>query len=708
MTHLQNEYPEVTKVDVVGDVHGCFDELLELLGVLGYEPDSEGLWRHPEGRLLAFVGDITDRGPKSREALEFVRKHVEEDLAFVSRGNHDDKLGRALKGNPIKIAHGLESTLEELKDWEEDEKKQDYSKWLLDLPLSITFDAGKLLVCHAAPPPKDAGRGRIKSAALYGHTTGGRDANGFPVRLDWVPSYNEKATEDTPFVVWGHVTHEEPYVTPKAVCVDTCCFGGNKLTALRYPERELVSVLSRQEREDGRNLAIGGSGKTPKLRTTKPKPITDMSLPYLLEKLQEKEEDVLYLVDTDELLNKRQCGPLIIANASKALFEPEAEHQLYSKGIVYTKDPYRLVSLPLVKMHNHGCREFSDEVSRRFEDVRGVDIVFVEKMDGTMIQVFEHEGNVVFTTRSVMEGNEEYIDDSSFPYMEAAREIAKEKYPHIIDPSFVKGKTLVFELIHPEARVVTDYGDLQSLTLLSVFDLEEYDYWSSSRVSEFADEHDLDTSEIFLKTDKLDQGVAEVRNALDGREDLPEGAIVCFEQDGKVIHRVKVKTMEYLKYHRLKFQCTYKSVVEMIWNRPEMQDWDTFNAQLKKNLLTEEEVESFYREHFDRFMMYMKGVKEIRDNATAIVEDFNDRYDKGDLQTGEYYKTLAMWSREKFDQTLFGFIMAYARNGELPLDDVMWSHEPCTGFKAIVTRWKDGEEKISLDSLSFEVDLELN
>lgn len=692
---VQLEAHNFHEVDVIGDVHGCFEELIELVEKLGYVKSESGLYIHPDERLLAFVGDLTDRGPENFKCLSFALEHVNRGYAVWCQGNHDNKLYRWLKGNPVKVGNGLASTVSELEHLPETEKLR-LSKLIENLPLYVDLDDGKLRICHAAAPPKNAGRGKTKSVLLYGHTTGKRNEEGFPERLNWVPAYNQTATEDTPYVVYGHVTHAEPYVTEHACCIDTACFTGNKLSAFRWPEREVVSVPSRQKWDGTRQLVLHDkkSKKTPVKRAIDPVPIDDMSLPHLLGQLRDNEEDVLYLIDTDDMLNKREHdNGLLIANASKGLFEPEYEHQFYSKGIVYQTDPYRLVSLPLVKMHNHGRREFSDKVSRRYENESGVRFVYPEKMDGTMIQLFEHEGETYFTTRSVLEGTGADLEEGDFPFIGEARRIASEKYPQLLNPEFLKGKTLVFELIHPDNRIVTNYGDREALVLLSVFDLNTFEYWTNDDVIEFAVQNGLDRFEILIESDDFQKGVDKIIAKLEDADNLPEGSIVCFEKDGQIVHRVKVKTQEYLKYHRLKFQCTLKSVVEMLWNQPELHDWDAFNEYLQDNLLTEEEVEQFYREHFDTFMEWYRECKQLRAKAKAVVETFNEGYE-GDPEAnkGAYYKALAIHSNEHHND-VFSYVMSFARDGEIPLIDVMWRNEPCNGFKGIVSKWREDQEE---------------
>src|SRR5262245_12484249 len=88
---------------------------------------------------------------------------------------------------------------------------------------------------------------------------------------------------------------------------------------------------------------------------------TDMNLrlDHLLEDLRTRGADILRAIDSDPLLLKRQSGELVLANAGPMLFTPQQSHQLYAKGIVYRRDPFEVVSVPLVKIYNLGEKDVS-------------------------------------------------------------------------------------------------------------------------------------------------------------------------------------------------------------------------------------------------------------------------------------------------------------------------------------------------------------
>jgi protein phosphatase len=227
--------------DIIGDVHGCHEELTSLLTKLGYEIDggTDGLRvTPPAGRKAVFVGDLVDRGPGIPEVLRLVMNMVEQGTAFCVPGNHDMKLLRKLRGRDVQLTHGLRDSIEQL-DRETPEFKQQVTQFLDDLVSHYVFDDGKLVVAHAGMKEEMQGRGsgRVRDFALYGETTGETDEYGLPVRYNWAAEYRGKA-----MVVYGHTPVAEPEWLNRTINIDTGCVFGGKLTALRYPERELVSV----------------------------------------------------------------------------------------------------------------------------------------------------------------------------------------------------------------------------------------------------------------------------------------------------------------------------------------------------------------------------------------------------------------------------------------------------------------------------------
>ncbi len=229
--------------DVIGDVHGCRAELEALLTDLGYELTSDERGRpigarHPAGRQAVFVGDLVDRGPDTPGVLRLVIGMVREGNALCVPGNHENKLLRAMRGRKVQVTHGLAESLAQL-EAEPEAFRAEVESFLDGLISHYVLDGGKLVVSHAGLIERYHGRasGRVRSFCLYGETTGETDEFGLPVRYPWAADYRGQA-----MVLYGHTPVPSPEWVNGTLCLDTGCVFGGRLTALRYPERELVSV----------------------------------------------------------------------------------------------------------------------------------------------------------------------------------------------------------------------------------------------------------------------------------------------------------------------------------------------------------------------------------------------------------------------------------------------------------------------------------
>jgi len=232
-----NKKEETGPLDIIGDVHGCYDELIQLLADLKYTYNGE-TWVHPEGRKAVFAGDLVDRGPKTPEVLKLVMSMTATGNAYCVPGNHDIKLMRWLSGKNVQAKHGLQESIDQLSL--ETQEFRDQAKRFLDGLIShYVFDEGKLVVAHAGLKESMQGRGSgaVREFCLYGETTGEIDEFGLPVRLNWAAEYKGRA-----MVVYGHTPVPEAQWLNNTIDIDTGCVFGGSLTALRYPERELLAV----------------------------------------------------------------------------------------------------------------------------------------------------------------------------------------------------------------------------------------------------------------------------------------------------------------------------------------------------------------------------------------------------------------------------------------------------------------------------------
>lgn len=236
--------------DIVGDIHGCYDETIELLEKLSYKISSVenngtnyGIEvTHPENRQIIFLGDLVDRGPNSPAVLKLAMSMVRSGVALCVPGNHDLKLQKKLNGKNVQLKHGLAETMEQLEK-ESDAFKEDVKEFLYSLISHYILDNGKLAVAHAGIKEEMQGRGSgaVRSFCLYGETTGEIDEFGLPVRYNWASEYRGKAK-----VVYGHTPVPKAEWLNKTIDIDTGCVFGGELTALRYPEEELVSVKAKK------------------------------------------------------------------------------------------------------------------------------------------------------------------------------------------------------------------------------------------------------------------------------------------------------------------------------------------------------------------------------------------------------------------------------------------------------------------------------
>ena len=243
--------------DIVGDVHGCYPELVKLLGALGYEVAADGSTaRHPDGRAAIFVGDLVDRGPDTPAVLRLVMGMTADGSGLSVAGNHEAKLARALRGRDVTTSHGLAESLAQLRAAPDGFAAQ--AAAFMDRLLGhIVLDDGNLVVAHAGLPEAMHGRASaaVRSFALYGDTTGETDEYGLPLRYPWAEDYRGQA-----MVVYGHTPVPEATWVNNTICVDTGCVFGGRLTALRYPERELVGVpAERVYYEPARPLAAASA-----------------------------------------------------------------------------------------------------------------------------------------------------------------------------------------------------------------------------------------------------------------------------------------------------------------------------------------------------------------------------------------------------------------------------------------------------------------
>ena len=242
---IWDHHEESGPFDIIGDVHGCYEQLEKLVRKLGYVQDENGTYSHPDHRKIVFAGDVVDRGENSTGVLRLVMKLHQDGCAHMVVGNHDDRLRRYLEGKPIEVVHGLETTAAEFEQ-EDDSFKAETVSFLESLPAYLMFDEGRLVVVHAGIKEQYLGKytKAIRQYCLYGESTGEINEVGLPIRVDWAQDY----TGDT-VIVYGHTPYTAVMKMNNTYCVDTACIYGYYLSALRYPEIKVERVKMRKKKK---------------------------------------------------------------------------------------------------------------------------------------------------------------------------------------------------------------------------------------------------------------------------------------------------------------------------------------------------------------------------------------------------------------------------------------------------------------------------
>jgi len=228
----------MTRTIIIGDIHGCFEELIDLLSLVKLQADD----------LVVAVGDLITKGPKNREVLDLF---IDDGRFSSVIGNHDRKLRQRMRGEPVRLTKEHRQTLVELEP-----DRERYSNYLRSLPYVIDLDSH--LVVHAGIRPGVPLDGQMASDLTEIRTMGAD-----PSRRRGVPWYDVYRGPKT--ILFGHWPAKEPRRTAHAIGLDTGCVYGHRLTAYIIEAREFVSVPAR--------MAYVASRTRDKKRNSKPKPL---------------------------------------------------------------------------------------------------------------------------------------------------------------------------------------------------------------------------------------------------------------------------------------------------------------------------------------------------------------------------------------------------------------------------------------------------
>lgn len=375
--------------------------------------------------------------------------------------------------------------------------------------------------------------------------------------------------------------------------------------------------------------------------------IKTLNIESLLNNIRDNSQEILSKIDNDPLLTRRTCPQtgLRIANASKELFSPTQEHQLFAKGIVYDYDGvnYRLVSLPYIKMYN---ADESDNVRRHAIELvgAGCNPIFMQKLDGTMISRFvvnmaslgqPENKQVVFCTRGMME-TMTADDEQANKFFIWVRDICKKKYPQLLNPSYLSAGTAIFELIGPENRIITFYPEWD-LVMTGFFNLEEYDYWDFECLTRWCADAGIvsvgsynfgDKSTLEDKILKMNEVLIDTDNEGSVIQfELPVDKVATFYPLNRVLGRIKAKTNTYRSLLRIMNNCNYDTIAEMIEkNTTYFHTWGNFQRHLESlgsANFPEELMESykiFYTEYMEHRKRCEAFVKNVHEDACRLLD----------------------------------------------------------------------------------------
>jgi len=264
---------------------------------------------------------LVDRGPKIPDVVRLVLESVNAGTALCVPGNHDMKFMRKIWGKDVQITHGLAESLAQFEVYEKAYRgfSRMAAAFIHKLVSHYVLDDGKLVVAHAGMKESMQGRGSgaVREFALFGETTGETDEFGLPVRYNWAAEYRGSA-----MVVYGHTPVPEPEWLNRTINIDTGCVFGGKLTALRYPEKELVSVPAKNTYAESRKPFLPAETQAPVLSA------------------QQQHDDLLDLAD---VTGKRIVGTRLHGNVTIREENATAALEVMSR---FAANPKWLIYLP--------------------------------------------------------------------------------------------------------------------------------------------------------------------------------------------------------------------------------------------------------------------------------------------------------------------------------------------------------------------------
>ena len=507
---------------VIGDVHGCFDEVEDLLKKVKYDQRND---------RIVFCGDIIDRGPKSKQVIEFVAANSN---VHMIMGNHENKFIRYLRGNPITISHGLQDTIDQLApELKSETNREELLFFFENLPYVIKLDEN-LYVVHAGTDPRYSVEAQKQQVVLFmrNHAPGKTFSD--PSAPPWYEIERSPAAKDQ-LILFGHNTKANTENATNALALDGGCVFGGELRAYVYD--------------------IDGSGEIFSVPARKK---------YADEEQGSKDEKVRSLFDPFEnrvasgLLKRKEKDGLVLYNYSQKCTYDGAwdDFTIQCRGLILEKETGKVISRPFRKFFNLGERE-----ETQLENLTLKNYKCYDKLDGSLGIVYHYNGKWNVATRGSFESDQAKV----------GQQILDEKYLFQLEnlgnnDVEIENTTFLCEIIYPEnrvnegARLVCDYGDTRDLIMLGAFDRitgeEKHRNWCTS----IAKILDMPIAKEYQYT------IAEMIELQETMPATQEGFVVLFS-DGT---RVKIKGKEYNRMNRILNGLNALALWEVLDNKGEI------------------------------------------------------------------------------------------------------------------------------------------
>lgn len=526
-----------------------------------------------------------------------------------------DNLIAKLNPNKIKINHGLEMTLDHLKEMSEQELQELYI-FLEGLPSFIIkkVNGKKYVAVHGfwAEWMLNKELKSFKEKNLYGIVNKTNNPSELG-RINWWE--REEYLPKNHVVIFGH--YAQKVDLPTAKCVDTgACFGGTLSAFIPSEEGDIwVEVQSNWDYDEYIKDEVLSKVDSALDYNQIFNFINDDQL-KLVNEIENNDQlkKTRYLINLDNEIHE-----IVVANAKKTLFTPSVTSysEQVSKGIVYNKTTSEIISITLFKCYNFNENK---SVNKKFFELLSdpnLRIECTDKLDGTQIYRFAYKGKVFWGTRSLLISEPNQIEEGNTDFFNLVKET--KNFALLNDPNYEPDKTLIFELLHPDNRTIVQYKDEPLLRCLG-FSIKEGKRWIG-QFSPLTCDTQLYPTDLLLQTDKIDDAV-DLLKKLNKEGSLIEGFVanIVNKQD-QVLFRVKFKTDLFFETMRLLTHCTYDNTVELC---------------LTNNLITQDDFVNYLKQDKDKFpeelleqyILFFNQYQEYIMNCNKYIELLQSYYEQ--------------------------------------------------------------------------------